>query len=101
MDTKTLITEAKARFNHNAAKAYLREKYESKLILASHGGLWKANIETINYLNGSSDKEVIIVDTFGNPTKVDRMELLMALSTTYKNVMSAWYNEWTELENKR
>ena len=26
MDTKTLITEAKARFAHNSAKDYLKEK---------------------------------------------------------------------------
>ena len=30
MDTKTLIKDAKARFSHNSAKTYLKEKYNSK-----------------------------------------------------------------------
>jgi hypothetical protein len=34
MDTSTLIFEAKSRFNHNSAKAYLKDKYDSKLIVA-------------------------------------------------------------------
>ena len=43
MDTKTLITEAKARFAHNSAKDYLKEKYDAKLLVAEQGGLWKAD----------------------------------------------------------
>ena len=50
MDTKTLISEAKARFNHNSAKAYLKEKYEAKLLVAEQGGLWKADQQTITFL---------------------------------------------------
>jgi hypothetical protein len=53
MDTKTLISDAKARFNHNAAKSYLKEKYETRLIVAEQGGLWRANLQTINFLNNS------------------------------------------------
>jgi hypothetical protein len=30
MDTKTLITDAKARFAHNSAKDYLKEKYNAR-----------------------------------------------------------------------
>jgi hypothetical protein len=42
MDINDLITETKARFSHNSAKEYLKEKYDSKLILATQNGLWKA-----------------------------------------------------------
>jgi hypothetical protein len=50
MDTKTLIKDAKARFSHNSAKAYLKEKYNSKLIIAEQGGLWRADAQTIAIL---------------------------------------------------
>ncbi len=50
MDTKTLITEAKARFAHNSAKDYLKEKYNAKLLVAEQGGLWRADKETISFL---------------------------------------------------
>jgi hypothetical protein len=101
MDTKTLISEAKARFNHNSAKAYLKDKYDSKFIVADQSGLWKANLETINFLNASTDERVILIDTFNNPVKVNRIDLLHKLNDTYKTVMEEWHNEWSELEKKR
>lgn len=101
MDTKNLISEAKARFNHNSAKAYLKDKYDSKFIVADQNGLWKANLETINFLNSSSDEEIILIDTFNNPVKVNRQPLLDKLHTVYKNTMEEWYIEWSDLEKKR
>ena len=101
MDTTSLISEAKARFNHNSAKAYLKDKYDSKFIVADQSGLWRANLETINFLNSSSDTWVILIDTFNNPVKVNRINLLEKLTDIYKNVMEEWYTEWAELEKKR
>lgn len=101
MDTKTLISEAKARFNHNSTKAYLKDKYDGKLIVAEQGGLWKANLETINFLNATDNEKVILIDTFNNPVQVDRVELLTILQSTYESVMNDWYNEWSDLEKKR
>jgi len=101
MDTKTLINEAKARFNHNSAKAYLKDKYDSKFIVAEQNGLWRADLETINFLNATKTKEVILIDNFNNPVKVDRKALLAKLQETYTTVMNSWYDEWTELENNR
>jgi hypothetical protein len=104
MDTKTLIAEAKARFNHNSAKEYLKEKYEAKLLVAEQGGLWKADQETIAFLAVMSndwDDRVVIIDTFQNPVLVTRSELLTKLKEVYRSVMADWYNEWKELESKR
>jgi hypothetical protein len=104
MDTKTLITDAKARFAHNSAKDYLKEKYNAKLIVAEQGGLWRADQQTIAFLtvmpDGGHDK-LILMDTFDNPVLVDRSELLSKLKKVYRSVMSDWYNEWKELESKR
>jgi hypothetical protein len=101
MDTKTLITEAKARFNHNSAKAYLKEKYDSKLIVAEQGGLWKATTELITFLATSTDEVVILIDNFENPVLVNRIELHDVLHKTYNDAMQLWYTEWKELESKR
>jgi hypothetical protein len=102
MDTKTLIIEAKARFNHNSAKAYLKDKYSSKLIVADQGGLWCADQTTISFLNSMDDDNyVIMIDTFNNPVQVNRTQLLEVLKTTYNTVMLAWHKEWKELESKR
>ena len=101
MDTKTLIADAKARFSHNAAKSYLKDKYDSKFIVADQGGLWRANLETINFLNSVTDETVILIDTFNNPVQVNRQELKDKLYAAYNESMSSWHQEWVELENKR
>lgn len=104
MDTKTLITEAKARFAHNSAKDYLTEKYNAKLLVAEQGGLWKADQQTISFLatmTNDYDDRIVIMDTFQNPVLVDRSELLSKLKEVYRSIMAEWYNEWKELENKR
>ena len=104
MDTKTLITEAKARFAHNSAKDYLKEKYNAKLLVAEQGGLWRADQETIAFLTvmiNDYDDRVVLIDTFNNPVLVERSELLTKLKDVYRSVMAEWYNEWKELESKR
>ncbi len=101
MDTKTLIKDAKARFSHNSAKAYLKEKYSSKLVIAEQGGLWRADAQTIGFLNSFSDETLVVIDTFDNPVKVNRIELLESLTKTYTKIMTEWNSEWKELERKR
>jgi hypothetical protein len=103
MDTKTLIAEAKARFNHNSAKDYLKEKYETKLIVADQGGLWKADLQTITFLYNTpvAQDKIVLIDTFNNPVKVHAMQLYHKLRDVYDNVMEEWYNEWKELEGNR
>jgi hypothetical protein len=101
MDTKTLIAEAKARFNHNAAKAQLKDKYDGKFIVADQGGLWKATPELITFLATNTDEVVIIIDNFDNPVLANRVQLHDILHKTYNDVMTLWYKEWVELESKR
>ena len=101
MDTEKLISESKARFAHNSAKAYLREKFQAKLLIAEQGGLWKADSQTIGFLNSFTSEKVVLIDTFDNPVEVNRQDLLSTLTNTYETVMSEWCKEWQELETKR
>lgn len=101
MDTKTLISEAKARFNHNSAKAQLKDKYDSKLTVADQGGLWKATPEILSFLATSKQESVVLIDTFENPVLVNRVKLYEVLEKTYTDTMQLWNSEWKELESKR
>jgi len=101
MDTKTLITESKSRFAHNAAKAILKEKYEALLLVADQNGLWRADLQTINFLSSFDLEEIVLVDTFHNPVKVDRKKLLELLIDVYHTTMNDWYDEWKSLESNR
>ena len=62
---------------------------------------YNGDITTINFLTTYSDEWVILIDTFKNPVRVNRVTLLEKLSETYKSAMDEWYTEWTELEKKR
>lgn len=101
MDTKLLIAESKSRFAHNSAKSYLKEKYESLLLVADQNGLWRADLQTINFLSSSKLEEIVLIDTFENPVKVNRKKLLELLKDVYHTTMNDWYDEWKSLENNR
>jgi hypothetical protein len=101
MNIDGLITEAKAKFNHNLAKAYLKEKYQSKLIFADQGGLWVANKELITFLLGITTDEVVILDSYENPIKVNRVQLLNQVTKVYTESMNEWYEEFTKLRKQR
>lgn len=97
MDTKLLITSIRARFNHNAAKAYLKDKYDSSLIFAEQNGLWKATPELLAYLQTSTETTVILVDNYGNPLRVDRETMLSKTKKVYDTVMTEWVDEWNDI----
>ena len=105
MNTESLITDAKARFSHNSAKAYLKDKFSSKLIVAEQGGLWTASPELISFLATQSylpfDDTVILIDNFDNPVQVNCPALLAVLQKTYNTVMNDWHAEWKAVEGKR
>jgi hypothetical protein len=101
MDTKQLIKDTKARFNHNASKQQLKEKYQAKLLVADQGGLWKASPLLLSQLNSSSAKTLIILDEYENPIQIDRNSLLTKLNSIYVSVMEEWHTEFKSLENNR
>jgi len=101
MDTTELINEAKARFNHNSAKAYLKSKYQSKLIVADQGGLWTASPDLIAFLSSTQDITTVLLDSYSNPIKVDTTKLLIKLKETYRIAMEQWHDEFSTLEKTR
>ena len=101
MDTTELIKEAKARFNHNSAKAYLKSKYQSKLIVADQGGLWTATPNLIAFLSSTQDINTVLLDSYDNPVEVDTTKLLIKLKETYRIAMEEWHSEFSILEKNR
>jgi len=101
MDTKALIKEAKARFEHNSAKQLLKEKYQAKLVVANQGGLWKITPSLIAFVNDCGTEHLILLDEYENPIKVIKGELLPVLVDTYLTVMEEWHKEFQELSRNR
>ena len=101
MDTKQLINDVKARFKHNSAKQYLKDKYQAKLLVAYQGGLWKATPELLGFLSSSDRTHGVILDAYENPIRVDINQLQKKLRETYNTVMESWHKELTDLEKNR
>lgn len=101
MDIGNLITATRTRFNHNSAKKYLKEKYDSKLIIAEQGGLWKITPELIAVLAIYPTKSLIMCDMHDNPVLVNKNAFLSKASTLYDSVMAEYKVELDELNSKR
>lgn len=102
MDTNTVLTQAKLRFAHESAKSYLKDKFQSKLLVAEQGGLWKASPQMISILTTFQKQTVaVFIDEFDNPVKVEVQALKDKLLDTYNSVMEEYHTEWKELENQR
>lgn len=101
MDIQSLLSEAKARFAHNSAKDYLREKYKNKFLVADQNGLWVADTTTITFLQSFDSEKVVLLDTHNRPVEVDRLSLLDKLKSVYQENMAAYLKEFKETETKR
>lgn len=101
MDVNQLIAESKARFSHQSNKEYLKNKYKAKLIFGNQGGLWTASTELIGHLTSCHAKQLVLLDNYENPIKVDRLELLREATYVYNLVMNEWHLEYSSLESKR
>ena len=101
MTTESLIATARARFDHESARRVLKEKYQAKLIFAHAGGMWHAGPELLATLKCCSiDKEVVIMDLYKNPVKINTKELWNLTAQRWQEQMNAWLVEY-ELLNKQ
>lgn len=96
-----LVKTIKYRFDHDSAKQILKQKYEAKMLFADSGGMWKAGPELIVILSAVTSAELVIVDTYGNPCRVDRERLLSTATACWQEQMNAWENEFEELRKER
>jgi hypothetical protein len=102
MDTDQLISHSRARFEHEAARRTLREKYQAKLTFAYRGGMWRAGPElNCTIFTCGRMGEVVLEDLYQNPVKVDTKELMDLSQERYNEQMNAWLVEYEELNRNR
>jgi hypothetical protein len=102
MDTNQLISHSKARFDHQAAKRVLKEKYQAKMIFAYAGGMLRAGPELLTVLSACPDREsAVILDLYENPVRINVDELEMVAQQRWQEQMNAWLLEYDEVSQKR
>lgn len=102
MDTDQLISHSRARFEHEAARRTLREKYHAKLTFAYRGGMWKAGPELHSTIfTCGRIGEVVLADLYDNPVSIDTTELMQISQERWQEQMNSWLMEYEELNRNR
>jgi hypothetical protein len=102
MNSDELISYGRARFDHAAAKRLLKEKYQAKMMFAHAGGMWRAGPELNNMIFTCGRMgEIVLIDLYENPVKVDSKELLALSQERWNEQMNAWLIEYEEINKKR
>lgn len=96
-----LVTKIRSRFDHEAAKKVLREKYQGKMLFAHAEGMWRAGPELHMTLLACPDTTAVILDVFDNPIRIDRDQLMKLNQTRWQEQMNAWLVEWEDLRKQR
>ena len=100
MDTDQLISHSRARFEHEAARRTLREKYQAKFTLAHAGGLWQAGPELLTTLKCCTGT-VVILDLYENPIQVNAEEFYELVLQRWQEQLNAWLTEYEQLNRNR
>ena len=101
MNTDELIAQSKARFEHAVARQVLKEKYQAKLLFASQGGMWRADPELLNLLHVFNIDEVVILDLYDTPVRVNPKELYSTAVSHWQEQMNAWLADFEEQSRNR
>jgi hypothetical protein len=102
MDTDQLISHSRARFEHEAARRTLREKYQAKFTFAYRGGMWRAGPELHSTIFTCGRMgEVVLEDLYGNPVRVDTKELIEISQERFNEQMNAWLTEYEQINKNR
>ena len=95
-----LVKSIRKRFNHQQARAVLKETYQAKMIFAHAGGMWRAGPELIN-LCSICDQDVVLLDIYDTPVKVNTDLLQTQATQIWQEQMNAWHSEYEEMSKQR
>jgi hypothetical protein len=101
MNTNELVTQARSRFDHAAARRVLKEKYEAKMLFAHAGGMFKSTPEMITFLSLYNNEEIVILDLYDTPVKVNSDNLRSEMQKRWYEQMNAWLVEHEMLSQQR
>jgi hypothetical protein len=101
MDTNQLVAHARARFEHEAARRVLREKYQAKLIFGWNGGMFESSPAMITFLSLYGDQRVVVKDLYDNPIEVHAQQLCELMKCRHQELMNAWLIEYEQLNQQR
>lgn len=100
MNTDDLVAFGRARFDLQAKKRLLREKYEASMLFAHGGGMWRAGPELINTLTACPEESAVIPDLYGVPVKISVPDMIMLAQQRWQEQMNGWLVEYQALSGQ-
>jgi hypothetical protein len=96
-----IVATIKDATDYQTNKRILHEKMQSELHLPYNGGMFYVDMTLIAFLGQWHQKELVLLDTYQNPIKVDKHELLKLANERYQAVMNTWHDQHTKLKQIR
>jgi hypothetical protein len=102
MDPTEITQKVKARFDHELARRILKEKYQTKMVFAHAGGMWRAGPELQSTIfTCGTTSEVVLLDLYETPVKINADELMRLSQERWQEQMNAWLLEYEQLNKNR
>ena len=101
MDVLNLQNEAKRAYEHALAKSNLQQRMEARLNVSYNGGFFLVTKELINFLSLYDANEIIILDDYTTPIKVNALELFEKATARYQEIMNEWAEEYEKIKKIR
>ena len=100
-DLEQITSQIRLATDYQINKRILCEKIHTDLHVPYNGGLFKVTPELIGFLNAWDIDELFLEDTYQNPIKIDRQELLNKCREHYQMVMNEWHCQHEEIRRAR
>ena len=101
MDITELQNEAKRAFDHALAKKNLQQRMEARLNVSYNNGFFTVTKEQVCFLNLMGAQEIVLLDDYQVPIKVNALELCKKMSARYHEIMNEWAEEYEQLKKIR
>lgn len=101
MDIIELQNEAKRAFDHALAKKNLQQRMEARLNVSYNNGFFTVTKEQLCFLHLMHSKEIVLLDDYQVPIRVNALELYTKMSARYHEIMNEWAEEYEQLKSIR
>ena len=101
MTIEQLQQQAQLSFQFEVAKTVLQTRMQDRLSVSYRDGFFTVTKEQINFLDLLGNQEVVIIDSYNTPIKVNAHELLTLMFQRYHEIMNEWLEEYNKLSKIR
>jgi len=101
MQIEELQDKANLAYDRELAKRNIKNQMQSRLTVAFNGGVFSVTKEQITFLNLLGSQEIILLDDYEIPIKLNASELLNIMFQRYHEVMNEWHLAYEEQSKVR